>query len=357
MNPSFSALSTATLLLPRRPRRTFSRLPWCLLAPFRAHPVPFAKLAAPGLLLLVQSAALAIGPAGQTIAPQYDNVVRVLVLDTSLPDGEGFFNGTGSVVANQNVGGQGMLWVLTADHVISTGGPTGAARSGIGFAFGNSPDAGGAATGNSAYYNNSYAQVGSIFRGGSTGVEDLALYGVDYGAYNAALTTVSLVPATAFFNFSDIGYGNQGNLVAGGYQAQGKYGTQRYFNQKVGTFKLTYTTADGYTMETAEFQIQNPTDASAPAGSGAALDADSGSPWFSSANNGTYYKNNEFAVLSGIKGGPTNGLFAFGQTEYAVSLSQQDVNWVYASVPEPGPALALLGLVSTWFALRSRRAA
>jgi hypothetical protein len=309
-------------------------------------------------LILNQASVLAIGPSGQTIAPQYNDVVRVLVGDTTLPDGEGLFNGTGSVVGNQNVAGQGTLWILTADHVIATGGPTGSTRSAIGFDFGNSPDAGGAATGNSGYYNNAYAGVGNVRRGGPTGLEDIAMFGVNYGAYDAGLNSliVNVVPATAFFNFSDIGYGNQGNLVAGsGYQAQGKYGTERYFNQKVGTFNLSYS-AGGYTMETAEFQIQNPTDPQAPAGSGAALDADSGSPWFSSANNGTYYQNNEFAVLSGIKGGVTNGLFAFGQTEYAVSLRQQEVDWIYANVPEPGAALAAIVLVSMGFILRRRHA-
>jgi hypothetical protein len=307
--------------------------------------------------LCVASSALAIGPSGQTISPQDDSVVRVLVLDNTLPDGEGFFNGTGSVVGNQNVGGDGTLWILTADHVISsTGTRTGSARSGIGLAFGNSPDAGGAATGNSAYYNNSYAQPGSLFRGGATGLEDLALFGVNYGVFNPALSalTVNLVPATAFFAFSDIGYGNQGNLVAGGYQAQGKYGTQRYFNQRVGTFNSSYS-ALGYTMETAEFVIQDPAGGGVPAGSGAALDADSGSPWLSSASNGTFFQNNEFAVLSGIKPAPTNGLFAFGQTEYAVSLSQADVNWVLTSIPEPALGLGLLALLSGGFALGMRR--
>src|SRR4051812_50186920 len=67
------------------------------------------------------SFSFAIAPAAHTINPTYDSVVRVLK-DAGLPGGQGFFEGTGSVVANTNVNGSGFLWVLTADHVVSANG-------------------------------------------------------------------------------------------------------------------------------------------------------------------------------------------------------------------------------------------
>src|SRR4051812_22518735 len=84
------------------------------------------RLAAPAVLVVaalgfVPAAALAIGPAAQTISPTYDSVVRVLI-NANLSGGQGFMEGTGSVVANTNVNGSGYLWVLTADHVVSSTG-------------------------------------------------------------------------------------------------------------------------------------------------------------------------------------------------------------------------------------------
>ena len=61
---------------------------------------------------LTASPSFAIAPAGQTISPTYDGVVRVLI-DEGLPGGQGFFEGTGSVVGNTNVNGNGYLWILT----------------------------------------------------------------------------------------------------------------------------------------------------------------------------------------------------------------------------------------------------
>ena len=121
------------------------------------------------------SPSLAIGPSNQTISPTYDSVVRVL-LDVGLPGGQGFFEGTGSVVGNTNRNGQGYLWILTADHVVSsTGAFGGNLANGIGIAFGNSPTS----SGNSVYYQNAKANPADIFRYGSTGHQDLTVFGIN----------------------------------------------------------------------------------------------------------------------------------------------------------------------------------
>jgi hypothetical protein len=303
----------------------------------------------------LSSSSFAIAPASQTINPTYDRVVRVLI-DVGLPGGQGFFEGTGSVVGNTNVGGNGFLWVLTADHVVSsTGAFGGNLNNGIGIAFGNSPTS----SGNSAYYLNAKASPSNVFRYGSTGHQDLAVFGINYGPFDPAkdLLKVDLVPAANLLNFTDIGFGNEGVAASGGYQAQDRYGTQRYFNQQIFTLQNNFPVA-GYLYTAAKFPIDDPGDPNAPAHSGAALDADSGSPMFSTGFNGTYYTTGQFSVLTGVIPAPQNGLFEYGSTEFGVALNQATINWVYSSigVPEPG-TMGVLVIVLCFAANRRQRRA
>ena len=303
---------------------------------------------------LTASPTFAIAPAGQTISPTYDSVVRVLI-DEGLPGGQGFFEGTGSVVGNTNVNGNGYLWILTADHVVSaTGAFGGTLNNGIGIAFGNSPTS----SGNSVYYLNAKASPSNVFRYGSTGHQDLAVFGINYGPFDVTkdALAVDLVPATNAMPFTDIGFGNEGIATANGYQAQNRYGTQRFYNQVINSLQTNFPVA-GYIYTAAKFFIADPNDSDAPPHSGAALDADSGSPMFSAGFNGTYYTDSQFAVLAGITPAPQGGLFAYNSTEFGVALNRATIDWVYASigVPEPGMMGIVLIIAFVIVARRSRQ--
>jgi len=261
-------------------------------------------------------------------------------------------NGTGSIIGNHNIDGVGWLCVLTADHVISTNGKkSGGIVDAPGIAFGNSIKT----SGNSPYF------VGQVFgRYSTNGTSDIAVLGVPYGAYNPAYDNlvVHLVTASGFFFFTDIGYGNEGKLITGGYQAQNKYGTERFLNDKIGTFEANYT-RDGYTFEGAEWYVTDPADPNHIAGSGTTFDADSGSPYFSSATNfdeGTglnYRTDNQFAVHSGIRfAASTNNpvpTIAFGSTLIGDALSANDLVWIENlcdAVPEPSAVvLSAVGIL------------
>ncbi len=304
--------------------------------------IPLSLKATAAVLAVAACAAptFAMGPSNQTISPTNNSVVRILD-NTGLPDHLGSFLGTGTIVANTDLNGTGYYEILTCDHVISTAGQGAALEPQPGFAFGNSPYVSGASV-----YDNS---VGAIYRGGATGVEDLAVLDVAYGNYNVNNNNLvaNVVADIAFFPFSDIGYGNEGVLAAGGYQAQNDWGIQRYLNNTVGTYQTSYTSASGYTYEAALWTVQDPTAMGAVVGTGAGFDGDSGSPWFSSANNGTYYTNNEFAVFSqGVE--TDGGLVPFNSVQRAVGLTQANVNWIQAmgqanAVPEPASLILIPG--------------
>ncbi len=296
--------------------------------------------------------ALGIGPENQTLTPTFDGVVRMLY-NNGNADGTGYMNGTGTIVDNVNVNGQGWLCVLTADHVVSqTGTRTGATVSQPGIAFGNSA----VDSGDSLYIKATPEQV---YRRGPNGLIDIALLGINYGAFDANYTPLvrNLVTASAFFDFTDIGYGNEGKRVAGGYQAQNRYGTERYFNEKIVTFNTTFS-ALGYTYDSAQYFVQDPTANTAPAGSGTTFDADSGSPYFTTeadfdeANGFSYFTNNQFAVHTGSTpvGNPPAGFKPDGSRQWSVALSAADLQWIAEScalVPEPG----CVGILIVWGAV------
>jgi hypothetical protein len=299
----------------------------------------------------------AIGPDDQLVTPTFDAVVRILYDNPGNQDaGDGYFNGTGTIIGNHNVNGDGVLCVLTADHVVSTTGRFGGGLvSKPGIAIGNSTKDSG---------NSPYTQALNVMRYGPTGTSDYAVMGVKYGAFNPDYTPLvrNLITASSFFRFSDIGYGNEGKLVdqfppAGndGYQNQSRYGTQRYMNDKIDTFATTASnfTSIGYNYtEAAIWYIDNPSDPLASPGSGTTFDADSGSPYFSSeldfdeSKGISYFTNNQFAVhtgtnLSNNPNGAPQGYKAFGVQNFGVALTQADIVWIeracdLVAVPEPG---------------------
>ena len=317
----------------------------------------------------------AIGPQNQLIDPTFDAVVRVLYDNPGQQDdGDGYMNGTGTIIDHHNVGGEGVLCVLTADHVVSkTGTFGGALVDKPGIAFGNSAKD----SGNSPYW----VANPNVQRYGANGTSDYAVLSVKYGAYNPDYDTLvrDLIPASSFFDFTVIGYGNEGQLVDqfpppgdDGYQSQGVYGTQRYMNDKVSTYatEAANFSAIGYTyLEAAIWYIDDPFAAGSADGSGTTFDADSGSPYFSSefaddgANDIFYLTNNQFGVHTGTildnnpPGSPA-GYKAFGVENYGVALTQADIDWIHSAclrlIPEPNSlTLMLVAVVAAGWRRRS----
>jgi len=319
--------------------------------------------------LVVSYAAIpsgAIGPHTQTIAPTFDAVVRVLYDNPGKQaPGDGYFNGTGTIIGNENLDGRGCLCVLTADHVLSTTGQFGGALvSKPGIAFGNSAKP---LSGDSPYL----VARPQVRRYGASGTSDLAVMGVPYGAFNAAYDMLvrNVVSASAFFYFSAIGYGEEGRLVdsdgvggVDGYQGQRRYGIQRYFNDNIGSFQANFNFI-GYTYEAAHWFIDNPNDPTAIQGSGTTFGADSGSPYFTTElmtdlNNDIleFYTNNLFAVHTGPAATQQFGGMPykpFGFNNFGVALTPADVEWIRQScalvtIPEPTTGwLFLFGVIVT----------
>src|SRR5262249_26634182 len=146
---------------------------------------------------------------------------------------------------------------------------------------------------------------------------DIGLLAIPYGPFNRDYNSrvVRLVTASAFFNFSDIGYGARADLVNKGYQVQNQFGTERYVNDKIGTFSTTFSTSAGYQYDAAQWYVTGPNAANAIPGTGAVALGDSGSPLFSAMDvpdpttHLSYLTNDEFAVASNIAvpSGPGNG--------------------------------------------------
>jgi hypothetical protein len=306
------------------------------------------------ILVLGRGEALGIGPDNQTLNPTLDGVVRVL-FDNNLGGGVGEFVGTGSLIDNRNVNGQGWLCVLTADHVVSSDDtPSGATVKSPGIALGNSNNT----TGNSAYL-----PAGPVFRRGPTGRVDIALLGVNYGPFSAGYTPLvrKLVAANNFSQyFSAIGYGEEGQVVAGGFQAQHRNGTQRYLNEHA-DFVSNYSSL-GYLYNAARWRTNDPNDPMVTVkGTGATFGGDSGAPYFSNTqmhdeSNDIYYlTNDQFAVHTASDRGPD--FKPFGTMNYGVALDDADLQWIHDScmaVPEPAAGTILIVLMIRLIAHRRR---
>jgi hypothetical protein len=185
----------------------------------------------------------------------------------------------------------------------------------------------------------------------------------------------NVVPASAFFFFSDIGYGDEGRLVdtnadgtSDGYQAQAKFGTERYLNEKIGSFQSNFSFI-GYTYEAAHWFVGDPNNVNAIQGTGTTFGADSGSPYFSTDlvtdplnDIFEYYTDDVFAVHTGPA---TTQMFdgkpfkPFGFNNFGVALSQADVDWIeaacmYVVVPEPTALVVIVGTLVMAVSVRWR---
>jgi hypothetical protein len=321
---------------------------------FARRQIWLASIAFTAILLWGGPAALASGPDMQLVNPNFESVVRILY-DKNLGGGVGEFEGTGSVIDYRNIGGEGWLCVLTADHVVSSNGKAGGStRRSPGIAFGNAPND----TGNSVYMK-AYNVFRPNFSGGPKNV-DIAVLTLDVGKYDPASKYKSLVRtlevAHAFFPFSLIGYGNAGKLVADGYKSLGKYGTERYLTDKIATFNTTYKSPGGYAYDSAQWIITDPRDGEGKlTGRGTGRNGDSGSSLFSAVKvhddklNLDYYTDEQFAVYTGSirPRGTRENFIPFGSIGRSVALDNADINWIrrdcaLANVPEP-PSIVTFG--------------
>lgn len=138
-------------------------------------------------------------------------IVRVFFTADGMPQ----FNGTGTVIGNHNVNGTGYFCVLTADHVIATGGPGGMVRNGLGIAFGQYNNV----TLTGLVPNNGAVMASNLVgRLGPTGLVDIAVLSVAYGTYDATYDryVMPLAPAASLQQgdlFSSAGYGRVGNRL------------------------------------------------------------------------------------------------------------------------------------------------
>jgi predicted Zn-dependent protease len=330
-------------------------------------------------LALACSGALAMGPGNQVTTPIDNGVVRILFNPAASGGANGFFTGSGSIVANKNVGGQGWLFVLTADHVLAQrvgnqAGPNNPTKPNLGIAFGDAANKNGGSA---------YLPAQRVFRpnfnNGPRNV-DIGLLAIPYkGAYNPNYSAwvTNLIPATAFIRFTDIGFGARTDLVANGYQVAAEYGTERYLDDMVRGFNSNFSFS-GYRFDAVKWGVTGPNSPIAIAGTGAVAEGDSGSPLFSSQgvvdlkNELSYFTNDQFAVDSAITfpGGDTPDSFGSkpgdlepfvdvnlqgGAVNIAVALNLQDIAWInqeinaFKGVPEPS-TLVLAGIAGTIFA-------
>lgn len=315
----------------------------------------------------VSITAFAIGPHDQRVTPNFDAVVRVLFNNNNANPNNAFgtFNGTGAVIDYKVVNGQSWICVLTADHVVSKNGTAaGADIFQPGIAFNDSPDDTG---------DGGYGKAAILKRAGPTKKWDLAVLGIKVSASNYFPRACLANPNCT--NFSIIGYGNEGRIdnVNGGYQPQGKYGKQRYMNSGVRRYFANYSLFGGYMNNVVEYEVVNPATSILP-GTGTPFDADSGSPYLTTApftdtaKNIAYYRDTIFAVHHGTDRGANagpNGFKAWAGNpngwsttmNYGVHLNQEYLDWIRmqcAMVPEPA-TLTAMTLGTLVLAARRRR--
>lgn len=302
--------------------------------------------------------AAATGPSNQTA--QLNREIRVLYgLDAAGNNGN--FNGTGTIFDNMNINGQGYFCVVTADHVVSSNGTkAGALFNGLGVGFGNDSATSGLS---------GLKQVGNVARYGNLGGQDVAVFAVSYGAYNAAndqfVAKLGTPLTQASGPFSEWGFGNTGDFVAGGMNTLNQYGVERFQNNSFTRFMNVAYSGYAYNSIQWTFNAQN------GSGNGTSFDGDSGGAYFNGSQqgftisvNGKIPQNmNAFTdYLVGVHDfGDNNAFKAFGfmgngGTPMTAGLEAWMQKACMNAVPEPSSMLAL-ALPVAILALRRRRKA
>ncbi len=313
------------------------------------------------LLAFQGTAVLAGGPVAQESTAR--GVVRIMkgVTDNSV---NGSFLGSGSVIGNKNVGGQGWLVVLTADHVVSAnesanGGTIPSLGIGLGSAIA------GASSG---------LPAGFVSRMGGQKI-DLAVLGIHYGNFspavsNAVRSLITSDPTTKPATFTGVGYvvglvaENSNSL----WRSNGDVGQRRFANN--GAYSISeeaVETFGGYKNQIVRWKSLAPSSPQAVEGQGVLGKGDSGGPYFTTglleetvgSNKIGTFENTIFAVHSGAQ-----ALFAadktylghtYGSEQWGVYLNDTNRTWIanqVKAVPEPSSLLVLVGLCSV---LRKRR--
>lgn len=310
-------------------------------------------------VMMVGGSAWAGGPSNQL--SNFGSVVRVLA-GLSTPQTVGEFRGTGTIIGHKNIGGQGWLVVLTADHVVAAGGfAVGGTVADVGIAAGNDPT--GASNG---------LKAGFVARMGSQKV-DLAVLGINYGAYNdrirnmRSLAAVDPAQPPASFTSMGFGMGLDPDNTANEWKPDGNFGTQRFYNNKQYTITNgAIATANGYVNQCIEWKSLAPGDANAMDGQGSIWIGDSGGPLFSNTADKEKVDGRDVAIWANGIMGVNHMLVArkvnsapvalpYGSMMRAVYLNQDYRTWInqqVQAVPEP---TAIFGLAVGLAFLRSRR--
>lgn len=308
-------------------------------------------------LCLLSIGAWAGGPSNQLA--NFGSVVRIM---SGVPDKMtlGTFLGSGTVIANRNVGGKGWLAVLTADHVISKNQKaSGATADDIGIGLGS------AITGNSAG-----EPVKFVKRMGGQKV-DLAVLGFSYGDYLPNLklprTIAATDPAQLPASFTGIGYGRglDADPTKNEWKSDGVAGTCRFYNNKKYTLSNgAIATTNEYINQVIEWKALAPGDANAMLGQGVPFAGDSGGPAFSTTPDKETVDGQDIPIMASgvfavahtvvmrkVNGDPVavpyggNIQYVYLNADYRTWIDQQ-VN----AVPEPstwlafGLGLAVIGL-------------
>jgi hypothetical protein len=296
---------------------------------------------------MLAAQAWAGGPSNQVAT--FGSVVRVLsgVTDASAL---GTFQGTGTVIANRNIGGKGWLAVLTADHVVSTNQKaTGATHAALGIAQGST------ITGSSAGLAAPFVR-----RKGGDKV-DLAVLGIPYGDYNPNIRFVRSLaetdPANLPASFTGLGYGIglDADPTKNEWKSDGVAGQLRFYNNKKFTLSNgAVATQNGYENQVIEWKALAPGHADAMLGQGSTFLGDSGGPAFVNGPDKETIDGQEIPIMS-------NGIFAVHHTVFARAVNgtpvavpyggqirsvylnadyRQWINQQVQAVPEPSTLLA-----------------
>jgi hypothetical protein len=333
-----------------------------------------------GIALSLSGLASATAPIQQTTSPTaFSNFFSVVDMTISPTVDEG----TGSIIGSHIVdeGNQqiGYFCVLTADHVIS--GATPATSIGFGY-FGDG-------TNGANSFSQTYPIV-SLYRGGSTGNEDLAVAVVRYGVVDPffvsvkdlqlwtppANITLPNLPST----FTQVGYGDTGTpLYQGGVQTgftpQTSTGIQRFDNANPASTTALAPHAP-YTYTDVTWNPGPVSPGHPNLGTGSSFGGDSGGPYFTTA--ATNFTVNGLTDALGNPVGPQS-INAFSDTIFAVHtfgnnnnpqlfsdniasggnvLTAPDVAWVNMkcdAAPEPSTwVLAGIGVIGLLAVARRR---